>query len=68
MPVSPAMLKSLMVTGPSTLLVPPSRLPLVVVLSSATLRGSSASLKSSLAGLTVIVRVPMSVRLPSVTV
>ncbi|MOA70772.1 hypothetical protein D3C78_1999190 [compost metagenome] len=63
------MLKSLMVSGPSTLLVPASRLPLVAVLSSATLRVSSASLKSSFTAETSMLRVELSsVPLPSVTV
>ncbi|MNJ82348.1 hypothetical protein D3C77_816850 [compost metagenome] len=67
------MLKSLMVSGPSTLLVPPSRLPLVAALSSATLRVSSASLKSSFTAETSMRRVelsslPLPLPLPSVTV
>ena len=47
-PVSPARLKLLTVTGPSTLLVPVSRWPVWSLLSSSTLTVSLASLKSSL--------------------
>ena len=46
-----------MLTEPSTLLVPVNRVPVVAPLSSATLRVSSASLKSSLTGVTLMVTV-----------
>ena len=62
------MLKLLMLTGPSTLVVPVSRLPVLAPLSSATLTVSSASVKSSLTGVTVMDSVELSsVPEPSVT-
>ncbi|MNN73294.1 hypothetical protein D3C81_1894010 [compost metagenome] len=63
------MLKLAIDRAPSTLEVPPSRLPLVAALSSATLRVSSASLMSSFVGVTVMLRVELSsAPEPSVTV
>ena len=59
-PVSPAMLNVLIETGPSTLDVPRSKLPILLVLPSATVMLSSASVKISLTGFTVIVAVFVS--------
>ncbi|MOA67886.1 hypothetical protein D3C78_1952430 [compost metagenome] len=63
------MLKLAIDRAPSTLEVPASRLPLVAALSSATLRVSSASLKSSFTAETSMLRVELSsLPEPSVTV
>ena len=51
------MLNEAMLTAPSTLFVPVSKLPVLLVLSSATVTVSLASVKSSLTGDTVNVNV-----------
>ena len=56
-PDSPAMLKEAIDTGPSTLLVPASKLPTLFTLPCATVTLSFASVKLSLTGVTVIVTV-----------
>ncbi|MNR46084.1 hypothetical protein D3C85_1650080 [compost metagenome] len=61
------MLKPVTRTSPSTLLVPPSTLPSRVV-SSATLTVSLPSLKSSVTGVTLMLRVELSLLTPSLTV
>ena len=66
-PATPATVKVVTVTAPSTLLVPVSTLP-VWLASSAPLTTSLASVKPSATGGTVIVRVEVSVLEPSVIV